>query len=352
MVNLALNQPPAHEDIMPRISTKVSILSSQGSSSATSTFSSHAKKAVKAGKDLTSCIEHKFSPRRPAPPFFLKTEQEGFKRQASKPPKEVEPWEPEGGGVESKTQPDGSFCWHPDLRARKVRLSPDRCSASWRGASFGGFLVSEQPLQKKPFGRWFEIMIEDVDPQWHDGLGIGVGLHPSESSNLVADPGGFYEGSAIENLPDIWMLGYDGRVKLPGVNRYFNSKELPSGNWRPADLRPGDRVGIVASFDGHLMLFVNDELVVMISFAEVPWRGKLYAIVDLDGCTKAIRLMDNEAFPTHEVTHVLSVMRENDFEKTELISDLRATEDEELKARAKAKQQLYGAQKHGSMTFD
>jgi len=134
-------------------------------------------------------------------------------------------------------------------------------------------------------------------------------------------------------------------VKLSGFTRDFQSKELPLGFWRPANLQPGDRLGLLATFDGRLMLFVNDELTVMIAFANVPWMEKLHAIVDLDGCTKAIRLVNNQGHPPLKVVHHLRRMREEEFKTAERIDLLRVRQAEIVsQEKAESKEKL--AAKH------
>ncbi|CAK9045678.1 unnamed protein product [Durusdinium trenchii] len=142
------------------------------------------------------------SPRRPAPewPDLLSITSV---KEKPRPRREPEPWEED---KDSAAEPHGSIWFDLTWKARSVALSPDRRRASWRNSRYGGFLTSAQHLRKTVYGRFFEVCIEQVDTKWSDGFGIGIGVHPSLSSTLEADIGGFYEaaGSRRQRLHGLW----------------------------------------------------------------------------------------------------------------------------------------------------
>jgi len=247
---------------------------------------------------------------------------DGFKGRKLRPRRDPEPWEAD---EDRSKEPHGSIWFDLNWKARTVALSPDQRSASWKNSSYGGFLTSAQMLRKTVYGRFFEVCIEQKDPMWSDGFGIGLGVHPSLSSNLEADLGGFYEGLAWESMPHSWMLGYDGRVKLQQSSRYLTSREMLGGRWQASKLQLGDRVGLLATHDGHLMLFVNDQLTYLVSYCEIPWANNppMHALIDLDGSIRAVQLMDRNGIPGPEILNFLGDLREREFQRYESLEDLR-----------------------------
>lgn len=264
------------------------------------------------------------SPRRPAPemPDLLEITRGSFRGSKLKPRREPEPWEGDGLGTPSEPAPQGILWFDKNWKSWPVALSPDHSTASWLNSRFGGFVTTHQKLRKTVYGRFFEVYIEAVDSRWTDGFGIGVGLHPSRKNCLVADLGGFYEALAWESLPDCWLLGYDCRVKLGSEGRYLKSHEMLGQSWRTSQLQPGDRVGVLATHDGHLMLFLNDVLVYLVTYCNIPWKEELFGILDLDGTVRAAHIVENNGVPSPEIQRFLGSIREADFAKRELLKDL------------------------------
>jgi hypothetical protein len=176
---------------------------------------------------------------------------------------------------------------------------------------FGGCVVAQQVLKKSPSGRFFQVIIEEIDDEeilfdgkverrWANGMGIGFTTHPGDHTfpRLDADS---YQTYACESLPQSWLVGYDGRAVLQGKARFLKGSNLPQGPWKPADLVVGDRVGILATEEGHILVFVNDEHRVLVPYAEIPWRPNLFPCIDLDGCTLTVSLVDEntEKIPNH-----------------------------------------------------
>lgn len=225
---------------------------------------------------------------------------------------DLDPWEPGGCGVQSAANPDKHRSLHFSLkwRCRTLRLSPDQSSASWRKAECGGFALSAQPVQRNGHQRWFEVRVEEVDPsRWTDGLGVGLSLHPTIETSVKADRAGSFEGLAYEVLPKCWLLGYDGRAHLSGDARHLTAAEIPNGMWRPRELEAGDVVGLLATKDGVLMLFVNEVLKYKVAGCDWKWGDPLHVALDLDGCTKSVHLLDASQ-PSANVLGVLKAHRE------------------------------------------
>jgi len=254
-------------------------------------------------------VEH--SPRRPPPEIPEWKTPILAKARETQPPRKSDsalgpdPWLPGGCGILSGKKTDQSRGLHFDSlwRAEAVRLSPDRASATFRGQSFGGLVASSEVLERRACGRWYEVLVEEANPRWSDGLGIGVATVDSRDAALarVKNAERVIEGFAYELIPESWLVGYDGRAKLRGMSRYLQAHEIHQGMWRPNQLTSGDIVGLLATTDGNLMLFVNEELRYFVTCADIPWKKQICAVVDLDGCTQSIHLLDSNGTPPDKV---------------------------------------------------
>jgi hypothetical protein len=235
------------------------------------------------------------------------------------------PWEPGGCGTLSEKDPNSERRLHlcPHYKVKNIHISPDWTSATWQRSPCGGWLISREPVPRQPNGRWFEVRIDEVvtDVEWGDGMGIGVAVHPSKAEKVetIMVPVGNYEGFAYETLRESWLLGYDGRARIKGISRFLQEKELyspwPDGLgekfWRPRDLRPGDVVGILSTPAGALLLFVNGDLRYFVKGCHMPWHLPLHVVVDLDGRTKSIRLLDPGKIPNN-IEEILRKLRDAD----------------------------------------
>jgi len=218
------------------------------------------------------------------------------------------PWEAGGCGVHTALEPSSKRHIQFDrfLKASALDVSPDLTSVSCRKKTYGGWIMSEKPIKRRAYGRFFEVQIEEVNAaRWPDGLGIGVALNLKEDSTPSEEKGAF-EGFAYEMLPDSWLLGYDGRCKFKGISTYLKGKEVRNPwqdpklpIWRPRDLRGGDRVGFLCTHEGALMLFVNEDLRYFVRETTIDAKDKVHAVVDLDGCTVSLHLLD--APPSNKV---------------------------------------------------
>jgi len=212
---------------------------------------------------------------------------------------------------DGQPNPCSTLCFDRFRKAKTVQLSPCLRYATVRGQMFGGCVVGKQILKKTPSGRYFEVIVEEIDDEeilfdgkvekrWGNGMGIGFTTHPGDHTfpKLDADS---YQTYACESLPESWLVGYDGRAVLQGQARFLKGNNLPRGPFKPSDLVAGDKVGILATEEGHILVFINDEHRVLVPYAEIPWRPNLFACIDLDGCTLTVSIVDNntEAIPNH-----------------------------------------------------
>mmetsp|Transcript_11583 Transcript_11583/g.26417 ORF Transcript_11583/g.26417 Transcript_11583/m.26417 type:complete len:374 (-) Transcript_11583:77-1198(-) len=262
--------------------------------------------------------EVEYSPRRPAPvvpPWKPPTlSYQPPRGTGPSPASGPDPWVEGGGGTLSAKRPDRerSMLFDGLWKSDAVQLSADRTIASIRnqrpGNDFGGFVLSQQPLARKPSGRYFEVKIEESDTsRWTDGLGIGVAVIASKDEVLLKKKNTerCIEGFAYELLPESWLIGYDGRAKFCGNTRFFQGSELPRGFWRPSELSAGDVLGLLVLAEGHMMLFVNKELRVFVRCGEISWKKPICAVVDVNGCTKTVHLMDNNGHPDSETMAIV-----------------------------------------------
>jgi len=147
------------------------------------------------------------------------------------------------------------------------------------------------------------LIEESNASRWSDGLGIGVAVIESRDAALtkVKNAERVIQGFAYELIPESWLLGYDGRAKFRGLSRYVQVTEMAQGMWRPNELKAGDIVGLLATADGHLMLFVNEELRYFVMCGDIPWKKQVCAVLDLDGCTQSVHLLDTNGVPSNKV---------------------------------------------------
>jgi len=232
------------------------------------------------------------------------------------------PWETDGGGEpsEHKLNPSRTVAFSKLYRSSNTRLSPDQASATTRGQDFGGFLVCDQKMIRKGLlGRWFELRIEEVDARkWTDGLGVGfLRHHPSANSVWVntedknhGEAHGHFEGLACEIFADGWLIGYDGRIRKHGIWRYLKEDELIGGPWRPSQLQAGDTLALLVTSEGELALFVNNEVRYWVKDAQVPFRSDIFPVLDLDGSTTSVHIVDSNGSPNEKALADLGRVRD------------------------------------------
>jgi len=276
-------------------------------------------------------IGQPYSPRKPPPDIsvmssmetvkaLVKQKQKQSSPRAVRKKQEIMPWHgwDAKAPVEDEDAPEDKTALHFDdaWKAKTVKLSPDRISASWAKFPYGGMAMSLEPIRKQVIGRYFEILIDESDSsRWNDGLGIGVAIKPSKDAlRYHTNHVGVFEGFACELLEKSWLLGYDGgRGKFCGQTRYLTGGEMRNGIWRPRDLRPGDLVGLLITPDGHMLLFVNEELRVMAQHCEgleKTWNRSIFAVLDLDGCTKSVHFLQTNGMPSRKVQLLHAEYRE------------------------------------------
>merc|ERR1712032_439054 len=72
-------------------------------------------------------------------------------------------------------------------------------------------------------------------------------------------------------------------------NGYIRNVEF-----KPNQLIVGDIVGLLVTPDGHMVMTVNEEVRYFVKDCGIPSRGPFHAVIDLDGHTRSVQLMDDD----------------------------------------------------------
>lgn len=210
-----------------------------------------------------------------------------------------------------------SDTWHPSFHAPSLVLSPDRVSVSQLVGSgivstSGGVAVTAQPLKERnqvdpqcpdALGVVFEVLIQETQPRWEDGLAIGfTAQDPEKWPPFKPCPAG------AMRLPRTTVCGYTGRWVVNGRAELPWAIDFNQGPWAPRTLSPGDVLTVVLAFPPSdvFRIFVNGKVVAerKASACEL-WQSTaqelektpiscigtpLWGIVDLEGATVAVSL--------------------------------------------------------------
>mmetsp|Transcript_7398 Transcript_7398/g.16720 ORF Transcript_7398/g.16720 Transcript_7398/m.16720 type:complete len:485 (+) Transcript_7398:122-1576(+) len=180
-------------------------------------------------------------------------------------------------------QPPVTF--HRALSGGYITLSSDGLVATHQdptGQELKGvaFLSGPAPLFEE--GAYFEVTVEEVCEGNPDGLTIGVTVQKPS----LDDP----EPATADDVPDSWSIGFDGQAKVEG--------EMIGVNWRPCDLKVGDRIGLFVDFQTQSTWVVeNGECAAEIPGSNPPMDRPLYGFVDLLGNTTSISLVESAVPP-------------------------------------------------------
>ncbi len=180
------------------------------------------------------------------------------------------------------------------LRFNKARaganllLSPDGITATRAKGCRQSVAFSVAPVPLGPLGFYFAVEVRSVVNGWVGGLGLGVTqTDPEKELKRIPDK--------PMRMPNTFVAGYWGRIFC--VGREYRTK------WKADDLKPGQRVGLLVTLRGEVMLFVDG--VRKIFFADSSARDlaskPLFAVVDVFASTSSIALVPG-ALPPAEHT--------------------------------------------------
>eukprot|EP00929_Paragymnodinium_shiwhaense_P096985 TRINITY_DN58754_c0_g1_i1.p1 TRINITY_DN58754_c0_g1~~TRINITY_DN58754_c0_g1_i1.p1 ORF type:complete len:832 (-),score=187.85 TRINITY_DN58754_c0_g1_i1:212-2707(-) len=160
-----------------------------------------------------------------------------------------------------------------------VEVSADGLVAKHRdatGEELFGVVFGSEPLPRLGDGAYFEVRIlETRSGDQMDGLVVGVTTSPPQAIKTMP--------RVADEVPHSWSLGYDGMAYLDGMGTV-------DIDWDPARLQRDDRVGLLVTPRGDLLVMVNDKLKAHVP-ANVPPYSTLYGFIDLLGSTSAVTLV-------------------------------------------------------------
>jgi len=150
-----------------------------------------------------------------------------------------------------------------------------------RGPGQRSFLALGSSCFPPETGQYFAVRITEVAAGAVGGLGIGFSCTPSDQVKRVTERG--------YRVPGTTLVGYWGRLFVGGHEYRLN--------WTGENLAAGDVVGILATFAGDIVLFVNDVTQVVIAsvIPDVYRSQRAYPMVDLYGSTVAAEILNTPA---------------------------------------------------------
>jgi hypothetical protein len=184
--------------------------------------------------------------------------------------------------------------FHPVFKYPSVVLSEQFSVAS--NHSVGGFCTGGLPCKKKTNIIYYELEILEMDTRWQSGLGLGFTEEAPDHLAATFGSAAKYPRTA-KQVPRNWLLGYDGTIAV--VNRatkYVHPREYLGPPWTPRQLKVGDRVGVCAHKTG-LSLWVNGKVRICYNQDRIKTTVPLYALLELDGCQKSVRMVTNPVWP-------------------------------------------------------
>mmetsp|Transcript_33410 Transcript_33410/g.92293 ORF Transcript_33410/g.92293 Transcript_33410/m.92293 type:complete len:476 (+) Transcript_33410:314-1741(+) len=120
-------------------------------------------------------------------------------------------------------------------------------------------------------------------------FGFGVSRLPPTDQSCIRPQYGY-------EIPGAVLVGY-------GPNVIDKQWMKPSGGWSTKDLKENDEVGLLVTFDGDVIIYVNREQVLRFesSFAEdmLEYNGKrnLWPVIDLHGRVYSVKLLPRKVSP-------------------------------------------------------
>merc|ERR1719158_554718 len=168
-----------------------------------------------------------------------------------------------------------------------TRIKGQNCTVSFDGATATRtkgcrqcVVLGDAPLELHVGCGWyFELRINEVVAGWVGGLGIGITLTRPGSLPCLPD--------RAWRVPNSWIAGYWGRM--------FGNGQQHLIDWKPQDLKAGDRVGYLVNLKGECIVYVNDEVRVQFTESKVPVSPKgteLTALVDVFASAASVTLID------------------------------------------------------------
>jgi hypothetical protein len=185
--------------------------------------------------------------------------------------------------------------FHPVCKYPSVVLTDQFSIATSHGA-VGGFCTGGLPCPTSRNMVYFEVEILEVDGRWQSGLGIGFMCDSPDSVAASFGAAAKFPRTA-KAVPRNYLLGYDGTLAVVDrQTKYVHPREYIGPPWSPKSLKVGDRLGVCAHKTG-LSLWVNGQCRVCFQQDYIKTNQPLYAILELDGRTKSVRMIPKPTYP-------------------------------------------------------
>jgi len=171
--------------------------------------------------------------------------------------------------------------WHQESVGNVVKVEGRIAHWFQKG---DGFVQTSLPVTVTPLGQLFEVEVVravNAGKRTDSELGFCIGLSAKAPRPKTKD-----EASRGREKQDCWIAGGDCAFYLKGAQHRVGRDENPKDNRYlrvMSDLRPKDRVGILAEWSGTLSLFLNGEVVGRCAEAIDPIEvmAPLYGVADM-----------------------------------------------------------------------
>ncbi|CAE7428952.1 neurl4 [Symbiodinium sp. CCMP2592] len=187
-------------------------------------------------------------------------------------------------GSSAAAAANASQGFHERKKGKYVTVSPGGLRARHRAPDmemWGGCLGATA-LKEEPHGFYFEVRIDAVTTGMPDGLAIGVTTDAPDELREVPE--------ILDALKQVWLIGFDGVM--------YDGDDFIDVDWHPADLRLGDRVGVLVTPAGLLKVYVNGKWRVD-GPSNVDVSRALFPAVDLIGNTDGVEWIPQARCPAH-----------------------------------------------------
>lgn len=171
--------------------------------------------------------------------------------------------------------------WHQESVGNVVKVEGRIAHWFQKG---DGFVQTSLPVTVTPLGQLFEVEVVravNAGKRTDSELGFCIGLSAKAPRPKTKD-----EASRGREKQDCWIAGGDCAFYLKGAQHRVGRDENPKDDRYlrvMSDLRPKDRVGILAEWSGTLSLFLNGEVVGRCAEAIDPIEvmAPLYGVADM-----------------------------------------------------------------------
>eukprot|EP00746_Dinoflagellata_sp_MGD_P157152 gnl/MRDRNA2_/MRDRNA2_86120_c0_seq5.p1 gnl/MRDRNA2_/MRDRNA2_86120_c0~~gnl/MRDRNA2_/MRDRNA2_86120_c0_seq5.p1 ORF type:complete len:447 (+),score=87.03 gnl/MRDRNA2_/MRDRNA2_86120_c0_seq5:196-1341(+) len=158
-----------------------------------------------------------------------------------------------------------------------------------------GVILTQHPIPEFEEGLYFEVQVKRVINKHDDGLTIGV------TTTSPKDLEAF-----LPELPEVaaavttnWVVGFTGMAhcSIGEWQSCPHDGNFVDVDWKPQDLKIGDRVGVFVTYEGLLIVVENGYPVAICPQPVAMDMGPLYGIVDLLGNTMGAALIPDPVPP-------------------------------------------------------